>query len=667
MQSLSPPGMDLVSTSLQAQQQQQQQQQQRSSTPTSPISTNSQPSAMTTTTAATAAAAASVAVAATTSGQQQQTTNATGTATTNGVHLPADSAEFCDRCAKTAAIDFAHGFCTYVNSHLSEQDRANLSYKDFLRRFVDTFCEHFECEYAQLLVNMPTTSNFPMSPLPLTPVSPLTQDENTTQSGSDDNHVTSPKSRAFFRRLSFKGLRKGRGLFQKSPSQEKLALERHMEKMAKKLAKIQVECRKEGVVSAIIIENHSEPQKLEKCKLILAKADAGYFMEFFTTSKTKPVYGILISSILEVRETTPLEMPDNENTAVLKTADKEIIIEAKDNPEIRHWIATIKYCIRETYGYYSDSFSHGTSMNLENERARANSASKSTRSAADQLDEHGNPPELPPRRARSNSNLELCTSQQEIDRMNYDTEMDLTTTLREFPWFHGCIPRAEAANLVLHKAEDGHGTFLIRQSETRKGEYVLTFNFQGKAKHLRIHLNEMGQCRVQHLCFPTMCDLLEHFRQHPIPLESGGTADVKLTEYVVAPRHLPHAPPVTPSSSMPAIASAAAASSATTSGAFVLLANATSTLLQQQEQNRQQQQQQERRPAAAIELREVQTYGGSIRMRAESLERLENQFQQQQQQQQLQQQQQQIPQQQQLAQEADVSTSRAVQNAYCFL
>uniref|UniRef100_A0ABD2XBU9 Uncharacterized protein n=1 Tax=Trichogramma kaykai TaxID=54128 RepID=A0ABD2XBU9_9HYME len=66
----------------------------------------------------------------------------------------------------------------------------------------------------------------------------------------------------------------------------------------------------------------------------------------------------------------------------------------------------------------------------------------------------------------------------------------------------------------------------------------------------------------------------------------------------------------------------------------------------------------------------VQTYGGSIRMRAESLERLENQFQQQQQQQQLQQlqqQQQQIPQQQQLVQEADVSTSRAVQNAYCFL
>lgn len=298
-----------------------------------------------------------------------------------------------------------------------------------------------------------------------------------------------------------------------------------------KLSKIVVECRKEGIVNSLMGENIDGTQKWEKSRLALIKAIGGYMLEFYSPPKAvKPRSGVFCSVITEARETTALEMPDHENTFVLKTQNMEFVIEAHDSNDMRSWLATIKYCMRTVQqnsvnpssgtDATGDSLGHGSlAISNEGDRLRTNSASKSSRSTSHEHGDEigGNPPEIPPRlRIRSNSNLELCSSQQDIEQSKIhlfirifkkdvyidfmlelnvflvnanDGELDLSSSLREYPWFHGTLPRSDAAQLVLHSAANGHGVFLVRQSETRKGEFVLTFNFQGRAKVMLFLIN----------------------------------------------------------------------------------------------------------------------------------------------------------------------------------
>ncbi|XP_012991169.2 SH2B adapter protein 1 [Esox lucius] len=288
-----------------------------------------------------------------------------------------------------------------------------------------------------------------------------------------------------------------------------------------------------------------------KCRLVLRERDKEgergeeYYLEFYIPPKSsKPRLTVPCSSVVDVRSTTALEVPDKENTFLLQL-EGQYVIETRDAVQMRAWLSDIRngICISEQED--TEGACEGP-MNISGTPEFSDRLSQvcyggvgGSSPLMDPL-----PPELPPRAPLDEldgrgGGAGLGTPFAETPDATgsflfSDTVVTVEHPLSECQWFHGTLSRLKAAQLVLAGGPASHGVFLVRQSETRRGEYVLTFNFQGKAKHLRLSLNDEGQCRVQHLWFQSIFDMLEHFRVHPIPLESGGASDVTLISFVGA-------------------------------------------------------------------------------------------------------------------------------------
>ncbi|XP_047738231.1 SH2B adapter protein 1 isoform X2 [Hyalella azteca] len=526
--------------------------------------------------------------------------------------------DFCDKEAHSAASSFLSAWSHFKgsSSQLSLVDIEEICAKflELLPKHIESLIHEQGSSPSKLTNGVNEPSATEASVIPLTPDDLL---EVTSDEGPESPSVRAAP-RPFFRKLSFKGLRKRKGLFLKQHSDE-VELSPHRDKVPGLLSerggrslrtiKVVIDCVREGVVHLLAGDNQEGQSHWIKSRLALISMPAGFVIEFYSPPKNmKARCGVFCHSVCEVRETTDLEMPDLRNTFVIKAdSGAEWVVQAVDHDDKKEWLACIiRYCTPSTRPTTPAKMDrslldltgvlrvartkdqNGQQLLAEQEstlslgplagssllhRPDVTPVSTSTLSvhpsnssrylsSAAQLETAGGIPEGDVVVAMPSLSLG-DSSGDEIDDVALASvtaaSLGLTAGLgggarllphvalnagivhrlpelpglHEYPWFHGLMARGDAAAAVLHEGSDGHGVFLVRQSETRRGEYVLTFNCQSRAKHLRLTINPDGTCRVQHLPFSTIFDLLEYFRVNHIPLESGGSSDVTLTDFVV--------------------------------------------------------------------------------------------------------------------------------------
>lgn len=211
-----------------------------------------------------------------------------------GAALPSWT-EFCEDQARRHAVDFAKACAAYISKSGCDHG----GHGHFMRKFIECFSQHFDAEYSRRWAQV---SNIPF-PLPslhfvsCRHTNPLQSNGSTAtvleESDYSEEPVDQPKTvqKPFYRRLSFKGLRKGKAFFLKQNSDEVELNNSGARQNKIKVAKIVVECRKEGHVQYLTPESLDPggSPKWEKCRLALVKTVGGYMLEFYSPPKSHKV------------------------------------------------------------------------------------------------------------------------------------------------------------------------------------------------------------------------------------------------------------------------------------------------------------------------------------------------------------------------------------------
>ena len=83
---------------------------------------------------------------------------------------------------------------------------------------------------------------------------------------------------------------------------------------------------------------------------------------------------------------------------------------------------------------------------------------------------------------REATNGQFPTSASPSESPTFAEGLEPLAQLAREPWYHGLLLRSDCSRLLQSLGHNATGRFLVRKSESVNGEYVLSFNFQGRAK-----------------------------------------------------------------------------------------------------------------------------------------------------------------------------------------
>lgn len=103
-------------------------------------------------------------------------------------------------------------------------------------------------------------------------------------------------------------------------------------------------------------------------------------------------------------------------------------------------------------------------------------------------------------------------------------------SLRDSEWFHGEISRAEAELLL-----EDEGDFLVRESKSQPGQFVLSGVQGGHPRHLLL-VDPQGQVRTKDKVFENVEQLIAYHQENDLPIISSGSS-VKIKHPVINVKH----------------------------------------------------------------------------------------------------------------------------------